>query len=490
MKGLQRLFLSIFVFLLIFGLLVTPSYAQIQPGGGFDFSALDTYLQTQVKNNRIPGLAVAIVKDDQVVFIKGYGEASPGVPVTSQTQFYIGSVTKTFTGLAIMKLVEEGKLELDAPVQKYLPWFEVADEQVSKQITVRNLLTHTSGLSEKGDPNTSAYTSSLEEQARLLRFVRPNAAVGSTYQYYNQNYRLAGLLIEQVSGQKYADYLQSNIFTPLGMVNSVSDPANAPALAQGYSRVFGFPLPRSQTYIPGALPSGYLITTAGDMARYLIAQINNKQVNGEPMLSAEALAEMRTPPAGIGSDYALGWVVMENGNTLYYGGALDNFQCFTAFGLKEKTGFVVLFNQNSIENMMFENSTIRDGLLNFLNGKTLQPVNYGWIGWVLLGLAAADLANHLRLFLNLPRWNKKLAGQTRRTWAWMRTLAGILIPLVIIIGLPLLVKILQGGSPTWTEPFKLMPDITVWLLLGLGLDLVRGIIRVYLLARRRTGTTA
>jgi CubicO group peptidase (beta-lactamase class C family) len=482
MKLLRTIFYSLFIFSLIFSI-VSPSIsaraqASVQP----DLQALDAFLQAQVRSNRIPGLAVAVVKGDEVIFQKGYGQAAPGNAVTPQTQFYIGSVTKGFTALAVMQLVEQGKLELDAPVQKYLPWFQVADPQASAHITIRSLLNHTSGLSETGDPNASAYTASLEEQARLLRFVRPNAQAGARYQYYNQNYRLLGLLVEKASGQSYGSYLKTNVFTPLGMNQSAANPADAPELAQGYSRALGFPLPQSQRFIPGALPSGYLITTAGDMARYLLAQLNNRQANGQPLLSPRSLTLMRTPPAGIASDYGMGWMVMENGNTLAHGGALENFQSVVALGLKEKIGFVILFNQNSMENMLFENSVIRDGMVNFLNGKPLPANNYGWVGWVLFALVAADLLNHLRLLLKLPRWVEKAARQSR-PWLWVKISAGILFPLAIIFGLPQLMHALEGGSPNWLEPLRLMPDLTVWLLLGMGLNLLRNILHAVSLAR-------
>ena len=458
-----------------------PGYAR--DNNELDLKAIDEFLQTQVKANRIPGLAVAIVQGDQVIFNKGYGETSPGKPVTPQTQFYIGSVTKSFTALAALQLVEQGKLDLDAPVQEYLPWFQISDPEASSQITVRHLLNHTSGLSEKGDLNASAYTSTLEEQARLLKNVHLTASVGSKFQYYNQNYRLVGLVIEEVSGQSYGDYLRDNVFLPFGMVHTVTDPTEAIALAQGYSRIFGFPLSRSQRFVPGALPSGYLITTADDMARYLLAQISNQRADGEQMLDPEYLSTMRTPPTGIDSEYGMGWLVMENRNTIAHGGSLEYFQSFVAIGLKEEVGLVILYNQNSMENMLFANDAIRNGLLNLLNGETPSKNSYGWIGWLLLTLAMADLLNHLRLFWGLPRWTQKVSTQNR-LWLWTKVLVGILIPLAIIIGLPPLIHTIEGGAPSWSEPFKLMPDLTIWLLLGMSLNLVRNLLRALALLRR------
>jgi CubicO group peptidase (beta-lactamase class C family) len=478
----RKLTQLLFILGLIFSLFIPSLLGHAQSTNGLDVQAIDSFIQMQVKANRIPGMAVAIVKGDEVVFIKGYGEAMPGKPVTPQTQFYIGSVTKSFTALAVMQLVEQGKLELDAPVQKYLPWFEVADPEAASKITVRHLLNHTSGLTEKGDPNPSAYTSSLEEQARLLVNVQPTSPTGTRYEYYNQNYRLLGLLIEQVSGQSYGDYLHNNVFEPLGMMNTVTNTTEATSLAQGYSRAFGFPLPQSQRYIPGALSSGYLVTTAEDMSQFVLAQLHNRKVNGEPMLDPESLALMRTPPAGIESEYGMGWLVMENGNTLVHGGALENFHAFIALSLKEEVGLVILCNQNSMENMLFENTVVRDGLLNFLNDEVPQKASYGWIGWLLLTLATLDLLNHLRLYWMLPRWTQKTSAQNR-IWLWIKVLVGILIPLTVIFGLPLLMHAVEGGAANWAEPFKLMPDLTVWLLLGMSMNLVRSLIHAIVLIR-------
>jgi CubicO group peptidase (beta-lactamase class C family) len=479
----SRKFITVILGLGLLSGLLAPSFSGHAGGNNrLDVQAIDAFLQKQVKANRIPGLAVAIVQDDQVIFIKGYGESSPGKPVTSQTQFYIGSVTKSFTALAVMQLVEQGKLELDAPVQKYLPWFRVSDPEAAAKITVRHLLNHTSGLSEAGDPDASVYTSSLEEQARLMKDVRLTAPVGSRFQYYNQNYRILGLLIELASGQSYADYMRSNIFEPLGMTRTTADPTEARDLAQGYSRAFGFPLPQSQRFVPGALPSGYLISSAEDMARYLLAQLDNRKANGEQMLAPESLATMRTPPAGIGSEYGMGWMVLEDGNTLAHGGALDYFQCFVMLGLKEKNGLVILYNQNSMENMLLENNAIRNGLLDMLNGETPQQTSFGWVGWLLLSLVMADLLNHLRLFWMVPHWTRKTAAQNR-TWLWAKVLAGILIPLAIIFGLPLLVHAMKGGAPGWDEPLGLMPDLIIWLLSGLCLNLVRSLVHALALLR-------
>jgi len=484
MKFVHKCLVPVCLIIMIAGFVIPllPARAETNIGTP-DTSAIDAYLQEYVSTNHIPGVAVAVVQGDKVLLEKGYGDSVSGKPVTPQTQFYIGSVTKSFTALAAMKLVEQGKLDLDAPVQKYLPEFKVDDPEASSRITVRNLLNHTSGLVEKGDPNASAYTASIEEQVTLMQYVKPTYPAGTHYEYYNQNYRIVGRVIEKVSGKSYGDFVKDSIFLPLGMTHTVTDPADTPNLAQGYSRFFSFPLPQTEKYIPGALPSGYLITTAEDMSKYVVALINNRQLDGKPVLREDLLAEMRTPPSGIESDYAMGWMSADDGDTLIHGGAIHHFQAFVGMKLKEKTGFVTLYNQNSMENMMFENSTVNSDLLNFLGGKSPRAANNAWPGLVLLFLALADMANHVRLFRMVPTWVERTARQSR-IWLWIKVAFGMVVPLLIVFGLPVLVNLLEGASPDWIEPFHLMPDITIWLLAGSTLNFIRSLLHAISLFRK------
>ncbi len=133
------------VFLLLFLLFY---YCNIVSADEHPFKTIDRYIENRMKTYKIPGIALGIVNDDSIVYLKGYGIADDnGRIVTPQTPFLLASVTKSFTALGIMQLVEEGKIDLDAPVQKYLPWFRVADVKASSKITVRHLLNQTSGFS-------------------------------------------------------------------------------------------------------------------------------------------------------------------------------------------------------------------------------------------------------------------------------------------------------------------------------------------------------
>jgi CubicO group peptidase (beta-lactamase class C family) len=141
------------------------------PSGRMDFSAIDQYVKDKMRSSRIPGLGLAIVEGDRIVYLKGYGDADPaGRPVTPATPFMIGSITKSFTALAVMQLVEAGKVELDAPVRRYIPWFGVADSTASAHITVRHLLTMTGGLPQLYQTQlaTDDDPGNIERNVRLL----------------------------------------------------------------------------------------------------------------------------------------------------------------------------------------------------------------------------------------------------------------------------------------------------------------------------------
>jgi CubicO group peptidase (beta-lactamase class C family) len=181
-----------------------------------DFDAIDAYVQEQMQEMRIPGAALGIVKGDKIVHLEGFGDADDsGREATAQTPFKIGSTSKSFTALVIMQLVEDGKVDLDAPVQRYIPWFRVADPEASKHITVRNLLNQTSGIPTaagltymyKRDSSKDA----LEKEVRAARDVKLAHPPGKVMQYSNLNYSTLGLIVQMVSSESYEQYVNSTL---------------------------------------------------------------------------------------------------------------------------------------------------------------------------------------------------------------------------------------------------------------------------------------
>jgi CubicO group peptidase (beta-lactamase class C family) len=351
------------VLVLLFCLTLFPRQTAQATDDPPDFAVIDAYIAAQMRELHIPGLALGIVQGDQIVYLKGYGIADPsGRSVTPQTPFQIASLGKPLTGVAIMQLVEQGKIELDAPVQHYLPWFRVADEAASAQITVRHLLYHTSGLPQRvgieyalnGDSRPDA----LELRVRELSNVQLNRPVGASYEYANSDYMILGLLIQEVSGQPYATYLSEHLFAPLQMSQAFTelDEAKAHGLATGYRYWFGVPLPGEMAVDQATLPSGgHMSASVEDMAHFLIANLNGGRYGDGSVLSPEGIAVMHSPvlplvsQIGAGTEYmAMDWgierigdveVVMKGGDNSDY---KANMMLIPTHGL----GIVVLMNAN------------------------------------------------------------------------------------------------------------------------------------------------
>src|SRR6266581_7965298 len=301
--------------------------------GAPDLARIDAYVSTQMQTNHIPGVALGLVHNDQVMHVRGFGTADQsGRAVTPQTPFILGSVSKSFTALAIMQLVEAGKVKLDAPVQRYLPWFRVADPVASARITLRHLLYHTSGIPSSGYPcRADQVTMSLEQYVRSLATLTLDRPVGSRPDYCSTNYDVLGLIVQTVSGQPYATYMRQHIFAPLQMHDSfASEPeAKRDGLAQSYRWFFGVPTP-IEDYNLSNVPAGYLISSAEDMTHYLIAQMNGGRFGSTSILSSAGIATMHAPGVpqeGGRGFYGMGWVngPLAGVPAIWHGGNIAHF---------------------------------------------------------------------------------------------------------------------------------------------------------------------
>ena len=356
---------------------VTAGTSSAAPGGApevVSYDAIDAYVEGEMRRLKMPGASLAIVEGDKIVHMRGFGRARPGGEApTPQTPFPIASLTKSFTALAVMQLVEAGKIELDAPVRHYLPWFRVADPEASAQMTVRHLLIQTSGLpTSSGELFVADFDDSpgaAERQARALSTLVLTRPVGSAHEYSNSNYQLLGLILEVASGESYADYVQRHILTPLGMSHTYTSQALAKenGLAVGHQYWFAIPfavpnMPLSQ----GGLAGGGLISTAENMARYLIAHLNGGRYGDAKVLSAAGIDELHRGAVDIGPEawpkdlglvrpllkdielgqYGMGWFVDEIGETtvVSHGGTLPDFASHMAILPGQKKGLVLLFN--------------------------------------------------------------------------------------------------------------------------------------------------
>ncbi len=436
-----------------------------------DFAGIDRYVIAQMQEAHIPGLALGIVH------LRGFGVANPaGQPVTPQTPFILGSLSKSFTAVAIMQLIAAGKMQLDAPVQRYLPWFRVADRHASAQMRVYHLLHQTSGLPTTAGAQAMAGTgqASLEQRVRELRTVVLTAPVGSTFHYSNANYLVLGLLVQVVSGQSYSAYMQQHIFAPLQMHHSFVSLADATAhgLATGYRWWFGVPLPAAVPYLPDQLPAAFLISSAQDMTHYLIAHLSNGSYQRTSLLAGWAMCELHQASALVsatngGLYYGMGWFIGATGGvpTIAHDGYTANFHAEMVLVPSQDWGIVILVNAYGLIAFSTALDQITQGVTSLLVGQQPPPERISF-SLLYLSIDVAILllsALHLWLLVQVFCWRKRVEHLQQRPGVLLAlTLLlvawEIVVSLVFVLALPLLL------DTPWPVMLLYQPDITSWLI--------------------------
>lgn len=218
-----------------------PASASSKPTPTLNATSIDRFVRDYVDQTRLPGAVVAVTRGDEVVHTAGYGRTASGETMTARTRVPVASLSKAMTALAVMRLVEAGKVELDRPVHEYLPEFTMADRR-ARDITVRQVLTQTSGMADTAYPDlTRAQPHTLKEAVAAMRGAPLDTAPGTRYRYHNPNYFVAARLVEVVGGRPFADHLTAELFKPLGMTGtaSVDTTTDMPDEARGYVRRTG-----------------------------------------------------------------------------------------------------------------------------------------------------------------------------------------------------------------------------------------------------------
>lgn len=453
------------------------------------YDAIDAYVAEQMQRLNIPGASLAIVEDDKIVHLRGFGQARPGGDAPSpQTTFPLASATKSFTALAVMQLVEAGKIELDAPVQRYLPWFRVADPQASAQITIRHLLNQNSGL--PGVPGIIALANlddspgTAERQARALSTLKLNRPVGASFEYCNWNFNLLGLVIEATSGESYTEYIQNHIFDPLDMSHSYTSQALARQDDLAVGHRYWFTLPQAMPKLPiprGSLPTGGLISSAEDIARYLIAHLNEGKYGATQILSPAGMAQLHRGAvdaieAGVDmGQYSMGWFITDinvgiNSGTdqtkvIWHHGNLPDFSSYMAHLPEQKKGIVLLINAGhyGLPPIIAE---IGEGAAALLAGGEPKPLALAFMPWVMRALPLIPLFQIVGVgttLQRLRRWQQDVQHRPSRGCLWGLHILLPLIPNLLLVALP--VSLLVSGVIRFTLLFT--PDLS-WIALVCG----------------------
>jgi CubicO group peptidase (beta-lactamase class C family) len=365
-----------------------PARSQEGPFKGFD-----DYANKAIRDFSVPGIAVAIVKDDKVVFAKGYGVRKLGdpTPVDEHTLFAIGSTSKAYTAAALAMLVDEGKIKWDDPVTNYLKGFQLYDPLATRELTIRDLLCHRSGL-ERGDFIWLGNTNDRDEILRRVRYLKPTWGFRSTFGYQNIMFLAAGQIIPAVAGRSWDDFIKERIFKPLGMnesTTSVRDLVGKSDVATPHEKVNGTVQPISYRNIDNIAPAGAINSSVAEIAQWLRLQLGNGTFEGKRLISDKSINEMRTAqtvirmegflktiaPESHLSAYGLGWFLSDMRGRLVaeHGGGIDGMTCDVAIVPEEKLGVVVLTNSGS----GLSSALVQRILISYLGGPERDPVAQG-----------------------------------------------------------------------------------------------------------------
>lgn len=335
--------------------------AQNAPLQGFD-----DYVNNAMKDWEVPGVAIAVVKDDKIVFAKGYGVRELGKPdkVDEKTIFAIGSSSKAFTAAALALLVDEKKVQWDDRVTKYLPQFQLFDPYVTREMTVRDMLTHRIGL-ERGDQIWYATPYSRDEVLRRVRFLEPSSSVRSKFGYQNIMYLAAGQIVPSVTQKSWDDFLGERIFSPLGMTDtgtSIRTLSKFNDVATPHVKIEDKVQPVAWRLIDNIGPAGSINSNVTDMAQWLRLNLGKGKFGGKQIVSEANIKEMQTPqtimriegpytffyPEAHFLNYGMGWFLSDfRGKKLVeHGGAIDGMRSAVAMIPEENVGVVVLTNMN------------------------------------------------------------------------------------------------------------------------------------------------
>jgi CubicO group peptidase (beta-lactamase class C family) len=389
--------------------------------------SIERFVIEQLASWEVPGCAIAAVQDGQTVLTAGWGrrDLDTGLPVTSDTLFAIGSVTKAFTAATVGALVDDGLLEWERPLRDYLPELRLYDPVVTDRLTVVDLLSHRSGLPRHDLVWLGYPDRSRAEVVRRLRFLPLSKDLRQAFQYCNLGYLVAGYAVEVLSGRPWEDFLSTRLLTPLGMGRSnlsVDDMTADPDHAAAYERRQGVVGPVPLRPVTAPAPAGAVNSCATDMARWLLAQLGGGQVDGRAVMSSGTVArqhaaqivlpEDRTFPASTRHAYGLGWMIgrYRDHRLLEHGGGIDGFQTECMLLPDDGIGVAVMTNTSSSVMAPVVAYRVLDELLG------LEPLDWfssykAWFDTLQTGMREARGARHVVPDAPLPRPLEAYAGE-------------------------------------------------------------------------------
>ncbi|MFC0472620.1 serine hydrolase domain-containing protein [Halalkalibacter kiskunsagensis] len=410
---------------------------------------IEKYIENSLDTYNIPGASLKIIKNGENFYQGNWGIMSNGASVTSDTPFLIGSLSKPITALAIMKLVEDGKIKLDEPIQTYIPSFNYQTES-SKKITVLHLLEHTSGISRYDGFKVTdveresmvAITQAVTELSGVELFHEP----GEVYEYNSANYLLLGAIVEKVTNQTFSEYLNQSIFTPLSMNHSAADYKRIvdKGYVSGFESWFGKPIKSDGFYDNAGAPYGYIASSTNDLSKFLTFMLE-----GGDLLSEQYLELIKNPPEE-GKTYGLGWRFSKKEHFPFHGGATSDFRAEMFFIPEQDVAAVLLTNKYHIMDD-YQVYYMMEGIRSIMNGtepgELSKPGNS--LQWIIL---AVTILLAVLTVIHIIIRRKKIVS---KKWSFTY---GILIFIFAVGIIPILTYVMN--SP-WRTIRIFAPDVAM-----------------------------
>ncbi len=394
---------------------------------------IQAFMDQAMEEYNIPGASLSVIHNGTNVFQDSWGERSNGEKITQDTTFLIGSVSKPLTSLAIMLLVEAEKIDLDGAIDDYIPWFTYESKGEGK-MTVRQLLTHTSGIGGSDGLEVTDHfdsTNDIKGAVESLSGVKLEHSPGDVYAYNSANYLLLGAIIEEVSDQPFGSFMEEKVFSPLGMNNTSADYESAISngFVPGYQSWFGYSIKGQEMFDRAGAPYGYMTSTTNDLTKFL-----DFMMNGGELLSEEGLKILKSPPSEVGKHYGFGWNFPKSGDPYpFHTGATPDHRAEVFFLPEENLGAVLLINKyHEFEAGAY--LSMMEGVRSILKGEESKLVSIDTsIQWISFGVLIL-----LIMVFGVSIYRLKMKETiNRRLWlaigVIMLLLAGGLIPLFTII---------------------------------------------------------
>lgn len=489
MKKINKLLIIITV---LFSIILIPvdgyasenNYDEINYLSSNDKEKVEKFIKENMDKGKIPGLSVAIVKDDKTIYQKGFGysDIENKTQVTSETLFEIGSNSKAFTALGILNLQKNGQIKLEDEVTRYIPWFKVNYQGKDATITIEQLLHHTSGIPFKTIDKIpiSNKDNAIEETVRTLIGINLANEPGKNFEYATINYDILGLIIQQVTGRSYEAYLEDNIIEPMGLGNTYlykNDKVNKD-MSKGYKIGFLRPNMYDAPIYRGNKPAGYIISNIEDMSKWLRIQLGtleNYNIDKEIIKNSHE-PNRRVAPLADGSSYAGGWFVYQkDGGEISHGANNPNYSSFMLFSPEDKSGIAVLSNTNS-----GYVTAIAEGINEILQGNSysgdIKDLNKNADNISVLIICVTGLFSIAILYFIFRSLKQILKKERKLAKRGIKTVLGVCISLVFMVGVSyciyLIPYILYMGV-SWSFVFVWLPKsirialylvyISVWL---------------------------